>query len=188
MLLTVPNGMIATQMSSDLGSRLELALRHRGLKQADLARILGLSTATVSRYVGGSRSRVDAGVIGQIADALGVSNDWLSRGKGAPNYDPAWRRPAPVGEPAPSEGAVGAAAWKVRPSTGVQTIYPERHRALVLLRPHLDDRAREYLLSLEGPPYEAWDLEMWIAEAERVRERLADLDAKWGPRPKGDAS
>ena len=61
--------------------------------------------------------------------------------------------------------------------------YVERHRALVLLRPHLEGdggRLRDYLLTFSGAPYETWEASEWLALAERVRETIRDVDAVWG--------
>lgn len=59
-------------------------------------------------------------------------------------------------------------------------VYPNRYRAIVMLRPHLERRMYEYLLSLKGPPHDQWSVQAWIAEAERLRSELAEVDAKWG--------
>ena len=56
--------------------RLKRAIAIRGYKQRDLAEKLGMTDATLSRYVRGNREpRADA--IRKIAETLNVSTDWL---------------------------------------------------------------------------------------------------------------
>jgi transcriptional regulator with XRE-family HTH domain len=91
----------------------------------------------------------------------------------------------------PSAPLVSAAARAPRggKSPG-DDLYPERARALMALRTHLQDdrdsRVRDILLSFVGPPYDAWTRDEWEAEASRERDRLEALDARWNaPRSPG---
>lgn len=62
--------------------RLRLALEHRGRTQADLARDLGVGTATVSEWF--TRGRVPSGdVMLRLPHSLGISGHWLLTGAGA---------------------------------------------------------------------------------------------------------
>ncbi|HEU4536956.1 MAG TPA: hypothetical protein VFS00_22695, partial [Polyangiaceae bacterium] len=118
----------------------------------------------------------------RIAEAAGVDPDWLITGKRLP------------GAASPRPAAAGGAARPKRPAPGAQPTsceaprstddpYIERHRALLLLRPHLEGdggRVRDYLLTLSGAPYDAWQASDWLAEAERVRQTVLAVDAVWG--------
>lgn len=62
--------------------RLRLALEHRERTQADLARDLGVGTATVSEWF--TRGRVPSGdVMLRLPSVLGISGHWLLTGEGA---------------------------------------------------------------------------------------------------------
>lgn len=62
--------------------RLRTALEHRERTQADLARDLGVGTATVSEWF--TRGRVPSGdVMLRLPHALGISGHWLLTGEGA---------------------------------------------------------------------------------------------------------
>jgi transcriptional regulator with XRE-family HTH domain len=87
----------------------------------------------------------------------------------------------------PSAPPVSAAARATRGGKSPSDdIYPERVRALVALRTHLQDdrdsRVRDILLSFVGPPYDDWTRDEWEAEAFRERDRLEALDARWNRR------
>lgn len=185
----------ANQQAIEMGRRLHEAAEFRKMKQANIARALGARTGTIARYFSGTRSASDIDLLGDIAALLGVSYEWLSLGRGGPNYDPTWRRPPPKDASGALErtdlrgaravetvGAVGAPGHfsSAAPAAG-EDPYPQRQRALNTLRPHLktDDRVRVHLLSLSGPPYHAWAREDWEAEALRERERIVRFDARW---------
>jgi transcriptional regulator with XRE-family HTH domain len=154
-----------------LGQRLRQATADRGLKQADIVRALGAPQGTISRYFSGTRGVSDHNRLDAIAAVLGVSYEWLAFGRGPPSYDPHWRRPpSRARKPATAGGGPGDDA------------YVERRRALAALHPHLQgdqERVRELLLLLTGPPYDTWTHDQWEAEALRQRDRLAALDAQW---------
>ena len=66
--------------------RLRLVLEDRQMSQADLARELGVGTATVSEWF--TRGRVPSGdVMLRLPHALTVSGHWLLTGKGAKDID-----------------------------------------------------------------------------------------------------
>lgn len=72
-----------------LGGRIATARTTAGLTQAQLARTLEVSQAELSRW---ERGRVEPrlGALTKIAEACGVSIDWLVRGDGhETNVDPA---------------------------------------------------------------------------------------------------
>ncbi|HEU4538393.1 MAG TPA: helix-turn-helix transcriptional regulator [Polyangiaceae bacterium] len=189
----------ADPRARNLGQRLQQAADHRGLKQADIVRALGMPPGTISRYFSGTRRVADTARLDEIAALLGVSYEWLSLGRGQPAYDPAWQRPPDVAGPRARSGkaprgaggpSVSAAARA--PDEGPRVAddpYLERRRALVALRTHLQgdqDRVRDSLLLLHGPPYDTWTRDDWEAEALRERDRLEALDARWRrPAPAG---
>lgn len=66
--------------------RLRLVLEDRAMTQADLARELGVGTATVSEWF--TRGRVPSGdVMLRLPHALRVSGHWLLTGEGAKDLD-----------------------------------------------------------------------------------------------------
>lgn len=58
-------------------SRLSLLLRQRGLSQRDLAEMVGLTPAAISRYVSGER-KPKAIILAKIAKSLGVQPEDLT--------------------------------------------------------------------------------------------------------------
>lgn len=60
----------------ELGRRIFSAREATGCRQEDLATAIGVATMTISRYERGSMVP-SALVLGQIAEALGVTADWL---------------------------------------------------------------------------------------------------------------
>ncbi|MFN3858382.1 MAG: helix-turn-helix domain-containing protein [Caulobacter sp.] len=74
------------------GERLRQALKEKGLKNADLARLSGLAPQLISEYASG-RKIAGADNLFSIADALGVYPRWLIRGEG-----PAYEIPADPSE------------------------------------------------------------------------------------------
>lgn len=84
--------------------RLTLALRRKGMSQAQLARLSGLAESTISRLSSVEHPR--RGTVIQLANAIGVSVDWLAFGKGEPDDMP------PVQETRASENSDEGAAIK----------------------------------------------------------------------------
>lgn len=60
-----------------LGEVLEVAMRARGLTQAQLAEAVGVTQATVSRYISGNRAP-NAAELEHLATAVGVTSDLLT--------------------------------------------------------------------------------------------------------------
>lgn len=67
------------------GDRLKGLAAGRGLSNADLARRLGITRGAVSNYFTGRRSPNHADLVA-IADALGVTTDYLLTGSAAPDF------------------------------------------------------------------------------------------------------
>ncbi len=74
--VTVPKG---------FPKRLMQAREARGLGVNELQRRADLGSGQVSRYEFGDRAKIPAHYLGQLADALGVSLDWLWFGRGEMN-------------------------------------------------------------------------------------------------------
>jgi transcriptional regulator with XRE-family HTH domain len=160
----------------DWQARLREAFVGTKLSMRALSEKAGFSPTYVSALLRGEIDKrgPSANSLRRIAVAAGVDPDWIITGKRQPRSARAAR------------GAKAAVSGKV-PAGGAgrpnEERYPERHRALVLLRPHLEGdggRVRDYLLTLAGTPYDAWAASDWLAEAERVRETVLTLDAVWG--------
>ncbi len=64
--------------------RLRHARQYRGLSQADLARLCGLSQSAISNYENGTRR--DAREILELSRALNVSAVWLRKGTGTMEF------------------------------------------------------------------------------------------------------
>lgn len=60
----------------ELGDRLKLALKSKGMSQSDLARATGITTSAISRYINTSREPT-ATIMRKICESLGVSSDYL---------------------------------------------------------------------------------------------------------------
>jgi transcriptional regulator with XRE-family HTH domain len=61
----------------DIGTRILLARRQRGLRQGEVAKLAGLSPKQMSQIETGKRPGVQAVTIAKIAQALHVSADYL---------------------------------------------------------------------------------------------------------------
>ena len=84
--------------NSTTSTRLQEIMKERGIKQADLARLTGISRGAVSNYVLG-RYEPKSDVINKFAKALNCSEMWLW------GYDvPMKRQTSPIGEPQLTEG------------------------------------------------------------------------------------
>lgn len=66
--------------SANFLERLELAMRTAGVRDVDLFREHGIAQSTFSRWRGGSLPRT--ATRNALADALGVSREWLATGRG----------------------------------------------------------------------------------------------------------
>lgn len=63
-------------MSRELGRRISDLLRSKGMQQRELAKRIGLTEATMSRYISGERDPKPE-VIANIATALHTTSDYL---------------------------------------------------------------------------------------------------------------
>ena len=63
-------------MNKTLGERLKYALDIRHIKQVDFARSVGITPATLNRYIKDER-QPNAEYIIIICKSLGISSDWL---------------------------------------------------------------------------------------------------------------
>lgn len=60
----------------ELGDRLKLALKLKGMSQSELARRTGLTVVTISRYINLYREPT-ANALRKMCEVLGVSSDYL---------------------------------------------------------------------------------------------------------------
>lgn len=63
-------------MSKEMGERIALLLEEEGMMQKELAELIGISDATLSRYIAGSREPKPE-VLANIATALHTTSDDL---------------------------------------------------------------------------------------------------------------
>lgn len=63
-------------MSHELGKRIADLLRSKGMQQKELAKCIGLTEATMSRYISGERDPKPE-VLANIATALHTTSDYL---------------------------------------------------------------------------------------------------------------
>jgi len=73
-------------MLENLGQRIKSARQKKKLTQADLAKIINVSTATVGQYEVNS-SKPSVHVLLKISDACEVNTDWLLKGVSTKNFD-----------------------------------------------------------------------------------------------------
>jgi transcriptional regulator with XRE-family HTH domain len=66
-----------------IGRRLHRARTSAGLTQQDLASRAGVEQVTISRYEGGRVESPTVPNVVRLADALGVSIEWLTTGRGS---------------------------------------------------------------------------------------------------------
>lgn len=66
-------------MLEKLGERIKTARKKKGLRQADLAQSLGVSTATVGQYEVGT-SKPSINMLLKISETCDVNTDWLLKG------------------------------------------------------------------------------------------------------------
>lgn len=98
-----------------LSDRVALALKHAGISQADLARACKISAVSVNNWLSGETRSLRATTAIAAAEALGVSAEWLSSGRGEmiAHPQPVIRTPAHANtEPGPDiRGAVPLISW-----------------------------------------------------------------------------
>ena len=167
-----------TTLGQTVGQRVRLARTARGYGVNELDRLLGSKQGYVSRLEGSEREpRADT--LRKLAQALGVSVEWLATGEGT------------------MEGAAGGAGVFVPapPPTNPTPVptsvveyddddpYPNRSRALALLGHNLDPRARAVLLSYRfrsgGGHDEDLPLELWLEEAKNLQRQVRRLDREF---------
>ena len=68
------------EMGDSIGSRICRLLKEKGITRSDLADKLGVTTATLRRYIRDERVP-DAIIISKIAKELNVTTDYLIKGK-----------------------------------------------------------------------------------------------------------
>jgi transcriptional regulator with XRE-family HTH domain len=81
-LQLVPQALTLVGMST-LQARLEQAMKHAKVKQADLASACGISSAAVAKWFGGTAKNLKMEHLFSVADLCRVDARWLATGKGA---------------------------------------------------------------------------------------------------------
>ncbi|ADU91120.1 helix-turn-helix domain-containing protein [Taylorella equigenitalis] len=79
----------------NMNDRLQLAMKERNVKQADLVRITGLSRSSISAWVTGSTKTLRGENLLKVANFLGVNLDWLTYGIGQMDSTWPFRRVTP---------------------------------------------------------------------------------------------
>jgi len=69
---------------SSIGDRLRWLLEYRGMKQTELAKVIGRSQSAISNIVTDSSRRPNAETLLRLAAALQCSAEWLVTGEGHP--------------------------------------------------------------------------------------------------------
>lgn len=69
-------------MKTSLSERLNIAMRRKNAKQADLARVTGVSRPSVHDWVNGTTQNLKGDNLVKIASFLDVSIEWLAYGVG----------------------------------------------------------------------------------------------------------
>ncbi len=64
--------------------RLKAAISSSGMNQSELARRCGIRSQTINRLLSGDSKLPSSPNLLKIADALGISHEWLANGKPAP--------------------------------------------------------------------------------------------------------
>lgn len=64
-------------INDEIGKRLRTAKEEKGISTTELAKLVGLSKSTVSRYETGDTGKMKLPVVEAIADVLGVNPVWL---------------------------------------------------------------------------------------------------------------
>lgn len=66
---------------SDISNRIKLKLEEKGLRQLDLAKATGVSTAAVNKWISGNTKNLKSENLIAISKYLGVTIEWLVTGK-----------------------------------------------------------------------------------------------------------
>lgn len=86
-----------TISAKDIGQRIKFALKQAGLNQRSLAKLLGITDASVSAYIQGD-ARMTEESYALLSEKSGVSIDWLITGK-PPTEIQSTSQPVTVSEP-----------------------------------------------------------------------------------------
>ena len=91
--------------------RLKSAIDHKGMTQKSLAQVVGITEASMSRYMNGSREPSLKAVV-KMSDVLDVSTDWLLKGD-ARDYEQGWNDALNAVQDALKKSAVSTdCAWR----------------------------------------------------------------------------
>lgn len=74
--------LVAMREPKDLAERLKKAMKDKGLKPSELAGLIGVSKAAMSKLVNGETKEMKAGNLAEAAKHLGVTQEWLRTGFG----------------------------------------------------------------------------------------------------------
>ena len=69
---------------SDFAKRLADEMKKKGLSQASLGRLAGIKRQTINAWLRGRKGEIEGDNLVQVANALGVTGEWLRTGKTAP--------------------------------------------------------------------------------------------------------
>lgn len=171
-----------TGFEQTVGQRVRLARTARGRGVNELDRLLGSKQGYVSRLESSDREpRADT--LRKLAQALGVSLEWLATGEGTMEGASGGAVPS---VPAPPPAPPSASTTPVPGSVVVyddDDPYPNRSRAIALLGHNLDARARTVLLSYRfrsgGGRDEDLPLELWLDEAKNLQRQVRRLDREF---------
>lgn len=152
----------------DWVSRVRFALQRSGLSMRALAERAGFSPTYVSALLRGEIAKrgPSADSLRRIALAAGVDQTWVITG---------------VGQPGPA-GETSGAALPARVSPEVDS-FPARYRSLLAVGRRVDERVRDWLLSLNEGEHARWDERRWVEGAKRVHALLNEFDADPGLPP-----
>ena len=74
----------STPYISTIGSRIKEAMEKKGMKQANLSRLLGIKSSSMSNLISGKAKRPSSTTLMKLADILEVSQKWIMDGTGSP--------------------------------------------------------------------------------------------------------
>lgn len=120
------------------GERLRRIREERGWSQERLGKVIGVSRSAISKIEKGTVADPKAVQIKKMAEALGVSAEWLAGWTDA--------RTAPGGKEKPAEKRPGTAGAPVPAEAQKRALSPEEAELLRVFR-ELDVRGRTALLS-----------------------------------------
>ncbi len=74
----------STSYISTIGSRIKKAMESKGMTQAELSRLLGIKSSSMSNLISGKAKRPSSTTLMKLADILECSQQWLMEGTGSP--------------------------------------------------------------------------------------------------------